>query len=39
MFSPHIGGTTDGFFRRAHRTIWENIARVVAGEEPINIVS
>ena len=39
VFSPHIGGTTDGFFRRAHRTIWENIARVVAGEEPVNIVS
>ena len=39
VFSPHIGGTTDGFFRRAHRTIWENIARVAAGEEPVNIVS
>lgn len=39
VFSPHIGGTTDGLFRRAHRTVWENIARVVAGEKPINIVS
>ena len=39
VFSPHIGGTTAGFFRRAHRTVWENIARVAAGEEPINIVS
>lgn len=39
VFSPHIGGTTGGFFRRAHRTIWENIARVAAGEEPTNIVS
>lgn len=39
VFSPHIGGTTDGFFRRAHRTIWENIARVASGEKPINIVS
>ena len=39
VLSPHIGGTTVGFFRRAHRTIWENIARVAAGEEPINIVS
>lgn len=39
VLSPHIGGTTVGFFRRAHRTIWENIARVAAGEEPINVVS
>lgn len=39
VLSPHIGGTTDGFFRRAHRTIWENIARVASGEKPINIVS
>lgn len=39
VLSPHIGGTTDGFFRRAHRTIWENVGRVAAGEEPINIVS
>lgn len=39
VLSPHIGGTTVGFFRRAHRAIWENIARVTAGEEPINIVS
>lgn len=39
VLSPHIGGTTIGFFRRAHRTIWENIARVAAGEKPVNIVS
>lgn len=39
VLSPHIGGTTVGFFRRAHRTIWENIARVTSGEKPINIVS
>ncbi len=39
VLSPHIGGTTVGFFRRAHRTIWENIARVAAGDVPINIVS
>ena len=39
VFSPHIGGTTAGLFRRAHRTVWENITRVAAGEKPINIVS
>lgn len=39
VFSPHVGGVTEGFFRRAHRTIWENIARVAIGERPVNIVS
>jgi phosphoglycerate dehydrogenase-like enzyme len=38
VFSPHIGGITEGTFYRAHKTIWQNIARVVAGEEPINMV-
>ncbi|MDR2106868.1 MAG: 2-hydroxyacid dehydrogenase [Coriobacteriales bacterium] len=39
VFSPHAGGITEGTFYRAHRIIWENIARVTAGKEPINIVS
>lgn len=36
VFSPHIGGVTEGMFHRAHRTVWENAARVAAGEEPVN---
>lgn len=36
VFSPHIGGVTEGMFYRAHRTVWENIARIAAGEEPVN---
>jgi len=39
VFSPHVGGITTGTFQRAHRIIWENIARVVAGEQPVNIVN
>lgn len=39
LFSPHIGGVTTNMFKRAHTMIWENIARVVAGEEPVNIVN
>ena len=39
VFSPHIGGATDGMFRRAHLGVWENIVRVISGEKPINIVS
>ena len=38
VLSPHIGGITLGMFRRAWITIWENIARVADGEEPINRV-
>ncbi len=38
VLSPHIGGITEGMFRRAHRCVWENIARVVSGETPINQV-
>ena len=39
VLSPHIGGVTEGMFRRAWTTIWQNVARVAAGEQPINIVS
>lgn len=38
FITPHIAGVTTGFFRRAHRTIWENIQRVKNGEEPVNQV-
>lgn len=38
VLSPHIGGITEGMFYRAHRNIWENVARVAAGEEPVNRV-
>ena len=38
VLSPHIGGVTVGMFRRAWTTIWENIARVAAGEQPVNLV-
>ncbi|WP_234120360.1 2-hydroxyacid dehydrogenase [Clostridium hydrogenum] len=39
LFSPHIGGTTEGAFRRMHQGVWENISRVSAGEKPINVVN
>lgn len=39
VLSPHIGGVTAGMFRRAWRTIWENVERVSVGETPINVVS
>ena len=39
LFAPHIGGVTSNMFLRAHRFMWENAARVAAGEEPLNIVN
>ena len=38
VFSPHIGGVTEGMFYRAHRMVWENIARVATGEPLVNRV-
>lgn len=39
VLSPHIGGVTEGMFRRAWRTIWGNVERVSKGEQPVNVVS
>jgi phosphoglycerate dehydrogenase-like enzyme len=39
VFSPHVGGITEGTFYRAHRIVWENIARTIAGQTPLNIVT
>lgn len=38
VLSPHIGGITEGMFYRAYRGVWDNIARVMRGEEPVNRV-
>lgn len=39
LFAPHIGGVTSNMFKRAHSFMWNNAARVAAGEEPLNIVN
>ena len=39
VFSPHLCGITQAFFFRAHKLVWENIARVAAGDKPVNIVN
>ncbi len=39
LFSPHIGGVTTNMFYRAHKTVWENIDRVVRGERPLFVVN
>lgn len=39
VLSPHIGGVTEGMFYRAHRAVWENIARLAEGEALVNRVN
>lgn len=39
VLSPHIGGITEGSFRRYYNIIWDNVRRVSAGEKPVNIVN
>ena len=39
VLSPHIGGVTEGMFRRAWKTIWSNVEAVEQGVAPVNIVS
>ena len=39
LFSPHIAGVTVNMFRKAYRTIWDNIFRAENGEEPVNRVN
>lgn len=38
VLSPHIGGVTEGSFRRAWTIVWDNIERVASGNEPTNVV-
>jgi lactate dehydrogenase-like 2-hydroxyacid dehydrogenase len=39
IFSPHIGGVTSSYFKRAHRKNWDNIGKVLNGIRPDNIVN
>ncbi|WP_411677617.1 2-hydroxyacid dehydrogenase [Caproicibacter sp.] len=39
LFSPHIGGTTDGVFYSLHRNIWNNLFLAAQGKRPNNIVN
>lgn len=39
IVTPHIGGGTSGFFRRANEMEWKNAERIARGLEPLNIVN
>lgn len=39
VLTPHIAGTTLSVFYNSYKNIWNNIAAVMDGREPINIVN
>jgi phosphoglycerate dehydrogenase-like enzyme len=39
VLSPHIGGITEGSFRRYYDLIWDNVLRVAGGKELRNVVN
>ncbi|TWH47745.1 2-hydroxyacid dehydrogenase [Sporomusa sp. KB1] len=39
IFSPHIGGITTSFFRRAHVLNWGNVETALNGKRPQHIVN
>ena len=39
ILQPHIGGLTTRFFRLGHQYLWQNVARVTAGERPERVVN
>lgn len=39
LFSPHLGGITTGSIRRGQTHMWDNVARLEAGERPTCVVN
>lgn len=38
LVSPHIGGASSAMWPRAHRLVREQLHRIAAGEEPVNVM-
>lgn len=39
VYSAHLGGITEGSFRRAHANMWNSVKLLLDGKEPNNIVN
>jgi phosphoglycerate dehydrogenase-like enzyme len=39
LISPHVGGSSSAMWPRAHALVRDQLHRVAAGEEPVNIMS
>ncbi|MDA8116100.1 MAG: NAD(P)-dependent oxidoreductase [Actinomycetota bacterium] len=38
LISPHVGGATDAFIPKARELVEKNLARIAAGERPLNVI-
>ena len=39
LISPHVGGSSSAMWPRAHRLVRDQLHRIAAGEEPVNIMT
>jgi phosphoglycerate dehydrogenase-like enzyme len=39
LVSPHVGGSSSAMWPRAYRLVRDQLHRIAAGEEPVNIMS
>ena len=39
LISPHVGGASSAMWPRAYRLVRDQLHRIAAGEEPVNIMS
>lgn len=37
--TAHLGGITEGSFRRAHTNIWNNVRLILEGKQPVHVVN
>ena len=37
--TAHLGGITEGAFRRAHTNIWNNVRLILEGKRPVHVVN
>ncbi len=37
--TAHLGGITEGSFRRAHTNIWNNVRLILEGKRPVHVVN
>ena len=39
LISPHVGGASSAMWPRAHRLVRDQLRRIAAGEQPVNVVT
>ena len=39
LISPHVGGSSSAMWPRAYRLVRDQLHRIAAGEEPVNVMT